>query len=89
MFTLSLDYSLVDVVTTKIHVAHIEGWAGWPLKSLLTLRFYSSGAFRHPGFQASMLNCKNTGKSNKISNPYVFICLEQCLTNDKCYINFK
>ena len=37
---LSLDYSLVDAVTTKIHVTHIKDWAGWPLKSLLTLRFY-------------------------------------------------
>ena len=89
VFMLSLDYSLVDVATTKVHVTHTEDWAGWPLKSLLTPRFCSSVAFRHPGFQASMLNCKNTGKSNKISNPYVFICLEQCLTNGKCYINFK
>ena len=51
---LSLDYSWVDVVTTKIHVTHIEGWAGWPLKSLLTLRFYSSMAFRHLGFHAQL-----------------------------------
>lgn len=60
----SLDYTLVDVVTTKIHVTHIRSWARWPPE----VPSYSEILFIYgiPGIQASMLNCKNTEKkSNK------------------------